>query len=373
MPDLLDANELGPELEAQVRQGIGTDRWGAGKPREMLWGGQALIGRLLMAIAATGYGELQLNAKVDGLVVEDGRVVGVEVQTPEGRQVVRAGKGVLLASGGFERNARMRQAHGVPGNVAHSMAPLGTNTGEPIEAAARIGAALDLMDQGWFCPALVEPDGSAGFFLGLRGGLMLGESGERFANESLPYDRFGREMAKHSPTAWFVFDSREAGRLPAVRCVPGARREDYLASGAWVQADTLAELATLTGLPGLEKSVLRFNEHAAAGVDPDFGRGVDEWDRSWVKEGPVLVEVTQPPYFAAKVVLGDLGTKGGLVTDADANVLRPDGSAIPGLYASGNTMASVSGPVYPGPGTPLGTSMVFAYRAVKKLAQSPST
>jgi 3-oxosteroid 1-dehydrogenase len=211
--------------------------------------------------------------------------------------------------------------------------------------------------------------------MGLRGGVFVNAQGERFANESLPYDRMGREMAKLSPSAWFVFDSKERGRPPAVRCVPGTRRDAFLASGDWVEAGTLAELASRIGVPAgaLEETVARWNSFAETGVDADFGRGEDEFDRYFAfgnPPNPCLVPVDQPPYVAARIVLGDLGTKGGLVTDADASVLREDGSPIPGLFAAGNTMASIAGAYYPAPGVPLGTAVVFAYRAAQAMAQS---
>jgi 3-oxosteroid 1-dehydrogenase len=373
-PVPLPVSEADPALLALVRPGISADRWGLPMPRDPLWGGQSLITRLLMSIAATGCATVRTGTAVDELLVEGGRVVGVMAQTDEGRITVRARRGVLLAAGGFERNATLRARYGVPGQADHTMAPAGTNTGEPLEAAVAIGAATDLLGEAWFCPALAEPDGTAGFVLGAHGGLIVDGDGCRFANESLPYDRFGREMAKHAATAWFVFDARDRGRLPAVRCVPGPRREDYLASGAWVQADSLAALAEAIAAPCLEESVGRFNVFAEKGVDEDFHRGEDEFDRFWARgEGPnaCLVPVDQGPYIAAKVVLGDLGTKGGLVTDVDANVLREDGSAIPGLYAAGNTMAAVTRAFYPAPGTPIGTAMVFAHRAVQSMLGSP--
>jgi 3-oxosteroid 1-dehydrogenase len=286
---------------------------------------------------------------------------------------------VLLASGGFERSQELRDRFGVPGRAAHSMAPRETNTGEPLLAAVEAGAATAHLREAWFCPALLEPDGSAGFLIGLRGGVIVDGSGRRFANESLPYDRFGREMAKADATeAWYVFDSREGARVPAIRCVPGARREDYLAAGAWVTAETVAGLADLMGVPAdaLEATVARWNASAAEGVDSEFHRGEDEFDRRWIfpndEPNPALVPLAQGPFFGAKVVLGDLGTKGGLLTDVDGNVLREDGSPLPGLYAAGNTMASVMGPVYPAPGAPIGTAMVFGYRAVQAmLAAAP--
>lgn len=374
VPEPLDATELGEELLALVRPSIGPDRWGTPQPREQLWGGQALVGRFLLALQRSGLAEVRTGTAVDRLLEEDGRVVGVEAQTAQGRITVRARKGVLLACGGFERNQELRTRFGVPGRAEHSMAPRGTSTGEPLEAALALGAATDHLREAWFCPGLLEPDGSAGFFLGLRSGIVVDANGERFANESLPYDRFGREMAQHAPEAWLVFDSREKGRVPAIRCVTGPRREDYVASGAWVGADDLATLAERMGVPaeGLTATVERFNGFADRGLDEDFHRGEDEFDLRWAfpseQKNPCLFPVEQGPFVAARVVLGDLGTKGGLATDVDAQVLREDGSPLAGLYAAGNTMAAVTGPVYPAPGSPLGTAMVFAHRAIRRMA-----
>jgi 3-oxosteroid 1-dehydrogenase len=372
-PLLLPAADVDPDVLALVRPGISADRWGLDLPRDPLWGGQSLIARLLMSLKRTGLVEVRTGTAVDELVVEDGRVVGVRASTADGRVEVRARLGVLLGSGGFERNAELRAKHGVPGDAQHTMAPTGTSMGEPLLAAIAIGADTDLLNEAWFCGALVEPDGTAGFILGPSGGLAVDSSGRRFANESLPYDRFGREMAKHAPTAWFVFDARFKGRVPLIRCVSGPKRDDYLAAGAWVQAETLSELSDQIGAPALEETVARFNEFARNGVDEDFRRGEDEFDRYWARgDGPnsALVPLEEGPYIAAKLVLGDLGTKGGLVTDPDAAVLRADGSAIPGLYATGNTMAAVTRAFYPAPGTPIGTAMVFAHRAVQAMART---
>ena len=188
---------------------------------------------------------------------------------------------MLLAAGGFEGNAAMRREHGVPGDVAWTMAPRGTNTGEPIEAAVALGAATDFRPLGWFCPGLEQPDGGGSFTLGFRSGLMVDQSGRRYANECLPYDRFGREMAKAPERipSWYVFDYREGGRLPAI-AMPEGDPAAHLEAGTWVSADTIGELAAAAGLPGdaLAETVARFNGFAEAGVDEDFRRGEDEYD-----------------------------------------------------------------------------------------------
>lgn len=369
-PVNLKRDELPAEVADLIRPPVELDRAGA-PGRRTLSGGQSLVARLLAAFVRDG-GTVLTGHCVDALVTEAGRVVGVEATTAAGRATVRARRGVLLAAGGFEHNPELRRRYAVPGDSAWSMAPAGTNVGEPLLAAVEVGAATDLLDQGWFCPGLEQPDGGGSFTLGFRGGLIVDATGRRYANECLPYDRFGREMAKAPERipSWFVFDSREGGRLPAI-AMPEGDPAAHLEAGTWVCADTVAELADRLDLPHLVDEVARFNRFAETGHDEDFGRGDDEYDTFFAGgEGPnkALTPVSQPPYYAARFVLSDLGTKGGLVTDAAARVLRPDGSPIPGLYASSNTAASLAGPVYPGPGVPLGTAMVFASLAVQDLS-----
>jgi 3-oxosteroid 1-dehydrogenase len=385
-PVAVRRDDLPAEVAALVRPPVERDRAGRGG-RGTLTGGQALVARLLAMFVRDG-GVVRTGHRVTALLTDEltdeltdgraggsrpGRVTGVVAETAAGPVEIRAARGVLLAAGGFEGNQALRRANGVPGSAAWTMAPAGTNAGEPIEAAAAVGAATAMLGEAWFCPGLEQPGGGGSFTLGFRGGVMVDGTGRRYANECLPYDRFGREMAKAPERipSWLVFDAREGGRLPAI-AMPEGDPGEHLAAGTWVRADTLEKLAAATGLdPGtLVATVERYNAHCAAGVDPDFGRGADEYDAFFAGGGgpsSVLVPVTEPPFVAARFVLSDLGTKGGLVTDAAARVLRPDGTAIPGLYAVGNTSASLTGPVYPAPGVPLGTAMVFASLAVRDL------
>ena len=370
-PTNIKRGELPAEVGELLRPPVELDRAGAAG-RNTLSGGQSLIARLAAIVLREG-GTILTEHAVSELVTDSGRVVGVEATYRSDPVTVHARRGVLIAAGGFEGSMTMRSEHGVPGDVAWTMAPRGTNAGEPIRAAVLLGAATDYSALGWFCPGLEHPDGSGSFTLGFRGGLMVDANGQRYANECLPYDRFGREMAK-SPDripSWFVFDNREGGRLPAI-AMPEGDPEGHLAAGTWVRADTLEALATEMGVPqdALSATVQRFNEYAGTGVDEEFGRGGDEYDTFFAGgEGPnkALTPVDQPPYYAARFVLSDLGTKGGLVTDAAGRVLREDGSVIEGLYASSNSTASVFGSVYPGPGAPLGSAMVFASLAVRDL------
>jgi 3-oxosteroid 1-dehydrogenase len=375
-PTAVKRADLPPDVAALVRPPVERDRVG-GAGRSTLSGGQALIARLLAAYVGAG-GTVLTGHCVRDLMTETDpahgdHVVGVWATTDEGPVEVRARRGVLLASGGFEGSAARRQEHGTPGSAAWTMAPQGTNTGEPIAAAVDVGAAVDWTGLGWFCPGLEHPDGAGSFTLGIRSGVMVDAHGQRYANESLPYDRFGREMAKDPARvpSWLVFDSREGGRLPAI-AMPEGDPAEHLAAGTWVQADSVAELAQAIGVPAeaLAATVERYNGFCASGVDEDFGRGADEYDTFFTYgEGPnkALTPVDAAPYYAARFVLSDLGTKGGVVTDAHGRALRPDGTALPGLYAVGNTSAPMTGPYYPGPGAPLGTAMVFASLAVRDL------
>ena len=140
------------------------------------------------------------------------------------------------------------------------------------------------------------------------------------------------------------------------------------------RAPGLAALAAAIGVDAgsLEATVARFNQHARAGRDEDFRRGDSAYDRYYgdprVRPNPNLAPLASPPYYAAKIVPGDLGTKGGLRTDARARVLRADGTPITGLYAAGNASASVMGHSYAGAGATIGPAMTFGYLAAQDMA-----
>jgi hypothetical protein len=372
-PADLPLEELGA-LAALVRPSVDRDRAGKGHRPMALTGGGALIGRLLLALHRTGCAVIRTEHCVDRLVVEGDRVVGVEA-AHEGRTVrVRARRGVLLAAGGFEGAQSLRDLNKLPGRSRWSMAPAGTNTGEPLAAAVEAGAATELLDQAWWCPGLELPDGSAAFTLGLRGGIVVDGTGCRYANESLPYDRMGRAMAANraGDPSYLVFDSRSKGELPAI-AMPGGRPEDHVAAGTWVVAETVTELAELMGVPAdaLVSTVNRFNRFAESGIDEDFQRGEDPYDLFFATGkglNKALIPLDRAPFYAARLVLSDLGTKGGLRTDASGRVLRGDGMPLLGLYAAGNTAASLTGSVYPAPGAPIGTAMVFSALAIEDMA-----
>ncbi len=370
----LPARRLG-DSAALVRGPLDNDRYGTPAP-DLLVGGRALIGRFLAALNAFPAARLHRDTEVVDLIVAGDRVAGVVAR--RGAETVRIGarRGVLLAAGGFERNEALRGRFGVPGRVQDSMGAPG-NRGAALQAALRVGADTDLMDQAWWSPGLIHPDGGAAFALWFTGGLFVNGEGRRFVNESGPYDRVGRTILAEMGAGrlrqpfWMVYDDRR-GVAPPVRAtnVSLDDPERYRAAGLWRSADTLEDLAGLIGVPpgALTATVSRFNAMAAAGADADFGRGEEAYDRALAQGRPALVPLESPPFHAAAFGLSDLGTKGGLRTDARARVLDTAGAPIPGLYAAGNTMAAVSGTTYPGGGNPIGASMLFSHLAALDMA-----
>ncbi|MCW2594038.1 MAG: succinate dehydrogenase/fumarate reductase flavoprotein subunit [Mycobacterium sp.] len=363
-------------FQGLVRGPLDHERLGAAQP-DLLTGGRALVGRFLAAMAENPSVTAYLNTRLVELIVADGRVIGGVVEHEGERQVIRARHGVLLAAGGFEQNVTMRAEYGVPGTASDTMGAPG-NMGLAHQAAIAAGASIDLMDQAWWSPGLIHPDGRAAFALCFTGGIFVDRAARRFVNESTAYDRLGRAIlhAMGEGTVgtpfWMVYDSR-AGEQPPVMAtnVSFSPTSEYHAAGLWHEAETLADLAQRIDVPAdnLADTVLRFNELVRRGADQDFGRGQEPFDRAFTNGASPLAPIDTPPYRAAAFGVSDLGTKGGLRTDVDGRVLDVADKPIPGLYAAGNTMAAVSGTTYPGGGNPIGASLLFSHRAALHMAR----
>ncbi|HEY7052209.1 MAG TPA: FAD-binding protein [Mycobacterium sp.] len=361
-----------PELREAVRGPLDADRLDAGQPDDYFIGGRALIARFLVAIKRYPHTSLRRNTALVELIRENEIVIGAIVETGGNRTAIRARRGVLLAAGGFECNSSMRRRYGVPGEARDTMGSWG-NLGQAHLAGIAADADTDLMDQAWWSPGLTHPDGCSAFALWFTGGIFVNDDGNRFVNESAAYDRIGRvvlaalEDGSISLPYWMIYDDKE-GTLPPVKAtnVSLVEPEKYVAAGLWYTADTLEDLAGKIGVPAqnLVATVARFNEFVATGVDDDFGRGDEAYDRAFASGASPLVSIDKPPFHAAAFGISDLGTKGGLRTDTAARVLDTSGKPITGLYAAGNTMAAPSGTAYPGGGNPIGTSMLFSHLAV---------
>jgi 3-oxosteroid 1-dehydrogenase len=366
--------------------------WAKATGKNLVGMGRALIGPLRIGLREAGV-PVRLNTALSDLYVEDGAVRGVcvvdsasDAAEPE---LIKARRGVILACGGFEHNEQMR--------VKYQRAPITTewtvgakaNTGDGIVAAEKLGAALDIMEDAWWGPT-VPLVGAPWFALSERnspGSIIVNTSGKRFMNESLPYVEachrmYGGQYGQgpgpgENMPSWLVFDQRYRNRYIFAGLQPGQRiPRKWLESGVIIQADTLEELAGTTGLPVDEflATVRRFNSFARSGIDEDYHRGESAYDRYYGdptnKPNPNLGEISHPPYYAAKMVPGDLGTKGGIRTDVHGRAVRDDGSVIEGLYAAGNVSAPVMGHTYPGPGGTIGPAMTFGYVAALHISQS---
>lgn len=357
---------------------------GLARGRRMYGMGNAMMIGMRKGLMDAGI-PVRFSTALTDLVVEDRRVVGVTVTHDGTEQVIRARHGVVLGSGGFEKNDEMRQKY--------QQHPIGTewstaaysNTGAGIRAGIAAGAEVALMDDAWWGPTIPLPSGPW-FCLAERnlpGSIIVNQAGRRYANEASPYVDAVHAMyageatgVAHIPS-WMIIDQRYRNRylfagLGPRQPFPG----HWYKHGTIVKADTLRGLAERIDVPAdaLDETVTRFNQMARTGSDLDFARGDSAYDRYYgdptVKPNPSLGAIDKGPFYAVMVVPGDLGTKGGIVTDACARALRPDGSVIDGLYAAGNASAAVMGHTYAGAGSTIGPALTFGFIAANDIADT---
>jgi 3-oxosteroid 1-dehydrogenase len=361
--------------------------------KDLYTAGAALQGRMLQAALKAGC-DIRANHAVRSFVMEDGAVKGVVVETGGKQRRIGARSGVLVNAGGFSQNQAMRDTY-MPGTSARWTGTTPGDTGEMIETMMEMGAATGQMNemvgnQFSIPPGRDNHDGT-GLSLGAVSGQMnfskphsiiVDKSGQRYLNESCSYMEFCQKMLKRHQTvpavpSWWIVDEQYMRRYMWGGTMPGSKKpQEWYDSGYLKRADTIEELAGMIGVDPatLKTTVDRFNAGARNGVDEDFGRGGYEYSKwlgdKYVRPSPTLGTIEQGPFYAAQAVPGDVGTYGGVVTDANARVLRGDGSVIEGLYATGISTASVMGRFYPGAGSSVGPSFVFGYIAAKHAANA---
>ncbi len=352
--------------------------------RQILTNGASLIGQMLKSLIDLCDGEppLWTNSAMDDLLVEDGRVVGARILRDGAPVNVQARRGVLLAAGGFGHNADMRRRYSgdQPNEAKWSIANAG-DTGEVLQTAMRLGAKTDLLDEAWWLPSVFIANGgttaaSLGSGRQRPGAIYVDSTGRRFCNESNSYVEVGKAMyANKAVPCWMVFDDGyvrryAAGANPLKRRLPSG----LIDSGAVKRADTIGELAGQIDVPAdaLARTVERFNKFAVKGLDPDFGRGQSAYNDCLGDPGyrpnAAVGPLGRAPYYATKVYPADVGTCGGVITNEHAQVLDEHDRVIDGLYATGNTTATVMGRTYPGAGASIASSMVFGYVAARHAA-----
>ncbi|NIF77161.1 FAD-dependent oxidoreductase [Paraburkholderia sp. Cy-641] len=352
--------------------------------------GNALAARLAKSALDLGI-PIHTNTAARELIVTDGRVTGALVNGPDGERHIVARRGVVLACGGFSHDvARIARAypHVRRGGEHVSPVPSG-NTGDGLGMAERLGArvAIRYPQAAAWMPVSRVPmsDGSVGVFPHLLdrykpGVIGVTRGGKRFTNEANSYHDVGAAMieaceSERETAMWLVCDHATIRKYglgfakPAPVPLGPLLRNGYLSTGR-----TLAELARNAGLDGaaLEATVQRYNVNAVRGEDPEFGRGTTSFNRYLAdpehKPNPCVAPIGDGPYYALKVLMGDLGTFDGIATQVTGEVLDEAGAPIAGLYAVGNDRASVMGGNYPGAGITLGPIMTFGYITGRNLA-----
>ena len=355
--------------------------------------GQAMIGRLLKACLARGI-EPVLSVETKRLIRDGGRIAGIEGARNGEPFALTARHGVIVATGGFEWDAGLRQTF--LRGPADTPASPPTARGEGLALAMAAGASLGNMTSAWWAPTLAPPgdqwttgEQRAAPVLIERTvphGLMVNRAGQRFCNEAANYSALAGAFHAFDPQtysyrnqpAWLVFDAQYRARYPVGTVMPGAPLP------VWVhRADTLEALAGKLGIDGaaLIATVGRFNAFARDGHDPDFARGTSAYDHFYgdrSREGTAVTlgPLDQAPFHGVEIRMGVLGTNGGPRTDAAARILDHAGEPIPGLFGAGNAIACPTGGVYAGAGGTLGPALTLGYiagRSAGELSLLPST
>ena len=355
--------------------------------------GQGLVGSLRRAMLKQKV-PLQLETGLESLITEQGRVTGVVVKQHGKTLRLGARKGVILATGGFESNQSLREQYLKAPTQAQWTAAPRLNEGDGLRAGQALGAATAFMNLTWGAPTVNVPGAASATAVfverSLPGCVVVNGKGKRFGNEAAPYTEFVYAVqADHAKTGmtvpcWMVFDARFRKSYPCGPFMPSSIMPDSKLPADWVgtvyqKADSLDALAAKISVDaaGLRDTVVKMNEYAKTGVDLEFGKGNNAFDRYYadprVTPNPCLAPIVQAPFYAVKLYPGEIGTKGGLLTDEAARVLRADGTCIEGLYAIGNCSAAVMGKTYAGAGATLGPAMTFGYLAAKDIASAKLT
>lgn len=346
--------------------------------------GRALIGSLFKACLDRGVETFLNTAGKDLIMNDEDEVIGLVAEKENGEKIyIKANKGVILASGGFEYNEKLRKSF-LKGTVTHLVSPPG-NEGDALLMSMKAGAALGNMAEAWWYPAMVDPtfEYEGNVMAQLGGGrfgpnsIFVNKYGKRFVHEGTTYNDLPRSFFEFDPVkmefanekVWMVFDQQLKDKTMIITMMPGEDVPD------WVdQAPTIRELAEQIGVDadGLEEQIARWNANCELGIDPDFNRGTTRFE-AMNADGPSaannLGKIEKGPFYALPVYSAALGTNGGPRTDEDGRVTRYDGSTIKGLYAAGNAAMNPVGPLYPSAGGTIGPGMTFGYLAGKHIAQ----
>ena len=370
-----DFSNVGIDAETRARIHASVDN----ESGDYCVAGTALIAGLLKGLLDAGVVP-RTNARAVELIADPLGITGVRIAHDGKDFRVRAKHGVVLATGGFEWDAKLVEAY-LRGPMRGAVSPP-NNTGDGLRMAMAHGADLANMGEAWWVPIVQLPGDTFDGHPRSRSvrlertrprSIIVNRAGKRFLNEAGEYNSMAGPFQYLDPRdgyandpAWIVFDSLHLKRYGFLGVAPGEQAPDWFSPSA-----DLAELGAKTGIDadGLARTLAAWNDNVAHETDPDFGRGSSAYDGYWGDDkatttaGKTLGPIDTAPYYAVPVSIGAMGTKGGPRTDRDGRVLHVNGSAIPGLFAAGNAMAGATGKAYGGAGGTLGPAMVFGYRA----------
>lgn len=346
--------------------------------------GCSLVAQLLSIALKQDNVHIYREAELVEFIMDGDAVVGGIVQYGDSRVEVRARRGVVLASAGFAQNQKLRDIHLQKENdVEWSLTPTGADTGNVFEAARSIGAATSLLDQVWGVPVLRDPVSGgmtfASFQVSKPHSIVVNSMGDRYFSEAAPYGDAVKIMyEKGHAYSWLIVDKRYRRRYTVGGLNPWTSSKGAREAGRMYKAGSISELAQKIKIDpsNLERTVTRWNQMCQGGKDLDFQKGDDIYQRyigdTNVKPNSTMGTIEVGPFYAIKILPGDAGTKGGLVTDEHARVLRSDSSVVKGLYAAGNTAATLMGSYSLAAGVTLSPAMVFSYLAMSHMAnQTP--
>ena len=349
--------------------------------------GSAGVARLYLSVLKRQI-PIEFNTQMVELIADGDVVLGAVVESNGQRQRIRASKGVVLASGGFEKNQELREQYlPAPTNTAWSAGNPG-NEGDALLAGLSLGAKTRLMKDAWWTTTLCVPDEPSPRLAIMEksfpGSCVVNRDGKRFANESQNYMAFQKDLFKThtdehpNAPAWHVFDATFRENFMVGPLMTKSMKPDFQIPKKWfdtgfvAKANSIRELADALGInaDGLEETIANMNRYAQTGTDEEFGRGDSAYDRYYadpaIKPNPCLAPIVKAPFYAMRIEAGDFGTLGGLDTDTSARVKKADGGVFEGLFAVGNCSAAIL-PTYPGPGATLGPAMTMAYQAARHM------
>ena len=331
------------------------------------------------------------NSPVKEILMDNGHATGVRTDGEGGQRRITARHGVVLACGGFPHDVkRIAKAYPHLQRGGEHLSPTPTsNTGDGLNMAEAVGGKVDIRfkDAAAWMPVSYVPyaNGEFGVFPHLLDRYKPGiigvlKNGKRFTNESNSYHDVGADLitaceGQKDTAMWLICDKHTLAKygIGFVKPAPMPIGR-FLRNGYLIQGKTLTELAHNAGIDaaGLEQTVRDYNVGAVKGEDPAFHRGATSFNRYLAdpenKPNPCVAPVQAGPFYAVKVIMGDLGTFDGIQTSVVGEVLKDDGSAIGGLYAVGNDRASIMGGNYPAAGITHGPNMTFGFVTANHIA-----